>query len=125
MPVDLFLVGLITVLGGVSAAAALAFWPRLRGWCEDSLFPWLDNNLPQLAQRVRDAFAAIDEAVTAVRRTVKQAWQRLREHLLHQVLTLERRSSSQWVRRVTSWVVKLLRSGERVPVQVVTEQACS
>ncbi len=124
MPLDLFLIGLITALGGVSAAAAVALWPHLREWCEDSLFPWLEKNLPQLAPHVRDAFAAIDDAVTAVRRAVKQAWRHLRENLLKQVVLLQRESSSRWVRRVTSWVAKVLESGRRVPVQVVTEQVC-
>lgn len=125
MPVDLFLVGLIAALGGISAAAALALWPRIRSWCESSLLPWVDHNLPQFAPRVRGAFAALDHAATSARRAIKQAWQQLRAFLLHQVVTLERRSAFQWAYRVVSWVLKLLPGGERQPVQVVAENLCS
>jgi hypothetical protein len=121
----LFLLVLITGLGLLSAVAAVALWPRVRDWCEESLFPWLACNLPQLAPHVRDAFASVDHAVTAARRAVKQAWQRLREHLLHQVVILERQSSSQWLCWVTSWVVRVLGDGRRVPAEVVTKEVCS
>ena len=122
MPVQLFVGILAAALGVVSIAAAFSLWSRIRGWAEESLFPWFEKHLPRLAPHVRAAFAAVDNVVIAARRL---AWHRLREHLLHQVLKLERRSASVWMRLVTSWVAAVLRSGQTVPVQIVAEGACS
>ena len=121
MPLQLFVAALSAAFGLVSVAVALSLWSRIRAWCEDSLFPWFEKNLPQIAPHVRSAFAAVDNLVIAARRL---AWHRLREHLLHQVLTLERLSTSTWMRQVVSWVLKILRTGQAVPVQIVAEGEC-
>jgi hypothetical protein len=114
---------LIPGLTVATVAAAIALWPQIRAWSEEAVFPWLERNLPDVVPHVRTAFAAMDNAVTSVRRNIKQAWNCLREHLLHQLVILERSSSFQWIRRVTSWMVKVLSNGQRVPVQIVTETA--
>ena len=122
MPVQLFLAALAAALGLASVAVALSLWCRIRVWCEQSVFPWFEKNMPQIAPHVRTAFAAVDHAVVAASRV---AWHCLREHLLHQVLKLKRRSASLWMRTVISWVTKALQSGQIVPVQIVAEGECS
>jgi hypothetical protein len=119
---QIFVEILAIAFGVLTVAAAFSLWSCIRGWCEESLFPWFEKNLPQLAPHVRAAFAAVDNVVIAARRV---AWHRLREHLLHQVLKLERRSASAWMRQVTSWVTSILSTGQAVPVRIVAEGACS
>lgn len=104
------------------AAIALAFWHAILGWAERSLFPWVERNLPSLATQVRSAFAAVDKVAAAIRRQVKEAWDRLREVLLKQVIHFQRRSSSEWVRKATAWVIRHLESGKPVPVNVVARK---
>ncbi len=108
--------------GMASIAAAASLWACIRGWCENSLCPWFEKNLPHVAPFVRTAFAAVDSLVVAAQRL---AWTRLREHLLYQVLHLERTSASLWMRRVTSWALKAVGTGQAAPVQIVAEGECS
>ena len=119
---NLFVEILVLALGIVSVAAAFSLWSRIRSWCEEALFPWFEKHLPRIAPHVRTAFAVVDNVVVAARRL---AWHCLREHLLHQVLKLERRSASVWMRQVTSWVTAVLQTGQTVPVRIVAEGACS
>jgi hypothetical protein len=119
---QLFVEILAVALGAVSIAAAYSLWCSIRTWAEESLFPWFEKHLPQLAPFVRTAFAAVDKVVVAAHRL---AWCRLREHLLHQVLKLERHSASTWMRQVTSWVAAVSGAGQTVPVRIVAEGRCS
>jgi hypothetical protein len=119
-----FILTLLVVFALSVVAVAVTLWDHVREWCVASLFPWIEHHLPWLAPHVRQAYAALDNAVVSVRRAVRQAWETLRAYLLHQVVELRRRTSSEWVCRVTSWVIKTLESGERKPVKIVTEEAC-
>ena len=120
MPIPLF-IWVITGALGVSATFALIFWDQILGWAQDSLFPWIENNIPLIEDVVKEAFIAVDEVASSIRKTARKAWKKLREFLLKQVVKLERKSSNKWIRRVTSWVIKVLESGEKVPVKVETE----
>ena len=106
----------------VSATVAATYWPEILSWAHESLFPWIERNIPSITEKVRDAFVAADEVVVPVRRTIRNAWNKLREYLLKQTAEIKRKSSSAWVRRVTSWVIKVLETGESVPATVVTEE---
>ena len=121
MPIPLFMLVIAGALG-VSATFALIFWVQILGWAEDSLFPWIKNNIPSIESAVRKAFSALDNQAVAIRKIIRKAWKKLRKFLLKQVVKLERKSSNKWIRRVTSWVIKVLESGEKVPVKVETEE---
>ncbi len=116
---------IIAVIGAIGAAAALIFWYKILGWAENSLFPWINKNIPSIEDQVRLAFATLDKVATPVRLAVKEAWFKLRKYLLKQTVVLQRKSSSEWVVRVTSWMVKRLESGETVPVKRETEETKS
>lgn len=117
-----FTLTLIATFALLAVGVAIAMWDCVREWCVASLLPWVDRNLSWLSPSVRNAYAAIDNAMVSVRRTVRHAWEKLRAYLLHQTIELRRSTSSQWIIRVTSWVIRTLESGERVPVRIVTEE---
>jgi hypothetical protein len=115
----------IGILGVIGATAALIFWHKVLDWAQESLFPWLEKNIPSIKSLVVEAFVIVDDVAVTVRSAVKQAWSNLREYLLKQTIEFERKSSSEWTKRVVFWVVKRLESGETAPVKVVTEEDVS
>lgn len=106
----------------VTVGVAIAFWPQILDWAEQSLFPWLKRNLPSMVETVRYAFYAFDKVAVAVRTVVKQAWKQLREYLLMQVIEFERISSKQWTKRVTSWVRKVIETGQAAAIKHEIEE---
>ena len=117
MPIPLF-ISVIALTIGVSTGLALIFWDKILEWAQDSLFPWIKDNIPLIKGVVKEAFIAVDKVATPMRKTIRKAWKKLRDYLLKQVVKLERKSSNKWIRRVTSWVIKVLESGKKVPVKV-------
>ncbi|GGA18112.1 hypothetical protein [Okeania sp. KiyG1] len=120
MPIP-FLIPIVVALG-VSIVLALAFWYQILDWAQDSLFPWVKRNIPLIEGVVKEAFIAVDKVATPIRKTIRQAWEKLRDFLLKQVVKIEIKSSSELIKRVTSWVIKVLESGKKVPVKVETEE---
>ncbi len=114
----------LALLGGTAAAvvAALTYWHKILDWAEKSLFPWITRNLPWLENQVRFAFSAVDGVAVPIRAGVKQAWNKLRDYLLKQTAELQRKSSSQWIVRITSWVVKVLESGKTIPAKLEVKE---
>ncbi len=111
-PVSLFIIGAIGL--GLTAAATIVFWHQILGWAESNLFPWFDRHLPTISPYVRSAFSRLDNVVTSIRRTIKEAWHKVREFLLKQVVKLRRKTSSTWVQETTSYVIET--SGYSNPV---------
>ena len=111
---------LITVFAG----AAFILWDKVLKWAFESLFPWIEINIPTLAPTVREAFAILDNISAPTRRTARQSWEKVRQYLLKQVLQFEKESSEIWVRRIISWLVPVLDSGEpvRKVKKVTTEE---
>jgi hypothetical protein len=104
---------------GVAAAIVTIYWTKILHWARESLFPWVDKNLPVLAQDVRDAFVVLDKVIAPVRLKAKEAWERLRQTLLRQVAEFEQLTKSTWLLRITSWV--RVRLTELSPTPVVKE----
>ena len=120
---DPLLIGAIgAALGLVSAVAVVMFWKQILKWAEESLFPWIKTNIPSIESAVREAFSALDNKAVAIRNIIRKAWKKLREYLLKQVITFQRQSSGEWVRQATSWVIKNLESGDKVPARVTVEE---
>jgi hypothetical protein len=112
----------IGILGAIGAATALIFWHKILRWAEDSVYPWLKKNIPSMESSVRLAFSVVDNVAAPVRSAVKQAWSNLRRYLLKQTIELQKKSSSEWTLRTTSWMIKVLESGEQAPVKRETEE---
>lgn len=115
----------ITALITLFAGAAFILWDKVLGWAFDSLFPWIEINIPTLAPIVREAFAVLDQVGSPTRSTAKQSWGKVRQYLLKQVLQFEKQSSDKWVRKITSWLVSVLDSSpspDHKVKKVVTEE---
>ncbi|MCL2925677.1 MAG: hypothetical protein MGF17_13940 [Trichodesmium sp. MAG_R04] len=121
---DPLLIGAIgAVLGLLSAVAVVMFWKQILNWAEESLFPWIKTNIPSIESAVREAFSVLDDKVVTARNIIiGKGWKKLREYLLKQVITFQRQSSGEWVRQATSWVIKNLESGDKVPARVTVEE---
>jgi len=115
-------IGLIIL--GIAGAAIVGLWHRVLAWAENSLFPWIKRNLPELEVVVRQAFKVIDKVAVNIRRSVKIAWEYLRKWLLKQTVEIERRTDNKWIRRITSWIIKELSPvGDKPRVaKIVTEE---
>ncbi len=120
MPIPLF-VGLLSGMLAVAVVVAIAFWPNVLHWAEESLLPWVERRIPVLGPIARNAFVLLDKAASAARRTIKSAWRQLCDHLLKTVVEIHRKSSNQYVRRVTSWLVTQLQAQNKA-TKVVTEE---
>jgi hypothetical protein len=97
----------IAAIGGLTAVV-LAYWTKMLQWAKNSLLPWVKDNLPALAKVVEDALVVVDRAVVAIKRQVKEAWERLRQTLLRQVARFKQLTDNEWMLEVISWVqVKL------------------
>ncbi|NEP77866.1 MAG: hypothetical protein F6K17_16165 [Okeania sp. SIO3C4] len=112
----------VLVLGVVALAVVATFWKQILKWAEDSLFRWIKTNIPWIESEVREAFSALDNFIVTTRNLIRKAWEKLREYLLKQVTTFERQLSGEWEKEVTSWIIKVLESGEKVPVKIVVKE---
>lgn len=102
-------VRLAFVLVGVAFAAIVAFWHKIVEWAQASLFPWIEKNLPLIESDVKKAFAWVDnKVVVPIRRAVKKAWEMLRQYLLKTMIQFDRKTTSKWTRRVTSFLIEVL-----------------
>lgn len=119
-------VQIIAAIFGVVATVALTLWDKILKWADNSLFPWIEQNLsPNIADSVRGAFAFIDRIAVPIRRAVKQAWENLRQFLLKMVVDFQQKSSSNWIKRVTSYIIRVLspkKSDKPEVVRVVSEE---
>lgn len=114
------MIELAVVLGiaalGVAAAIVTVYWTKILHWARESLFPWVDKNLPVLSDDVRNAFVVLDKVVAPVRLKAKEAWERLRQTLLRQVAEFEQLTDQNWLLRITSWVRVKLDEFDTTPV---------
>ncbi|NEP73053.1 MAG: hypothetical protein F6K25_13965 [Okeania sp. SIO2G4] len=119
-----FLIGIAIALGlgALGATLVIIFWKQILKWAEESLFPWIKTNIPSIENQVRKAFSAVDNVVVTTRNIIRKAWKKLREYLLKQVIKLERKSSGEWIKQVTSWTIKILESGKKVPIKTEIEE---
>jgi hypothetical protein len=124
------LIELAIVLGlaAIAGTAAITiYWTKIVNWARNSLMPWVDKNIPELSDFVRDAFVVLDKAVASIRVAAKAAWQRLRQTLLQQVAEFEQLTPSTWLLRVTSWMKAKLNALDPEPAvtRIQTEQVIS
>jgi hypothetical protein len=118
---ELIKAGLLLV--GVALIAIVTFWQKILDWVTASLTPWLNKYLPSISEKVKDAFAWIDNAVAVpIRRIVKKAWEELRNYLLKVLVQFERQMQSEWVKRITSFIIEKLDGAKPIVKKIVTEE---
>lgn len=119
MPIPVIVI-IAVALGSVTVV--LSLWHTVLDWAQQSLFPWIKENIPAIHDSVVSAFTAVDKLAVPLRKAVKKAWEQLRGYLLGQVIELERQSPTQWLRRMTVWLIRELDSGKREAVKRVSEE---
>ncbi|ATB32111.1 hypothetical protein [Melittangium boletus] len=120
MPIPLF-IGLLAGVLAVAVGVAIAFWPNVLQWAEEALLPWVERRIPVLNSIARSAFVLLDKVASSARRTVKNAWRQLCDYLLKTVVEIHRKSSNQYVRRVTSWLITQFQAQQQATKVVMEE----
>jgi hypothetical protein len=118
MILTLVLSGLV---GSALAGVAAYYWPQIMSWAREHVLPWIDRNIPELAESVRLAFQDLDNVAVGLRRTVRAAWLKLRNVLISQVAEFVKLFNGNWAVRITSYL-RTLEDGDQPYVKVVTEQ---
>jgi hypothetical protein len=109
------------LVGAGLAGVAVYFWPRIMSWAREHLLPWIDRNVPELADAVRLAFQDLDKVAVGLRRTVRAAWRRVRSVLLSQAAEFVSLWNGAWAVRITSYL-RDLEASDKPVARVVTEQ---
>jgi hypothetical protein len=113
---------LLVVLVGAGLAGVCAYlWPQIMTSAREHLLPWIDWNVPGLAESVRLAFHDLAKIAIELGRAVQAAWCKLRAVLLSQVVTFVELFNGDCAMRITS---KLRGPGDchQSSVTVITEQ---
>lgn len=106
-------VGIVAL--GIGAAATFIFWKQVLNWTQESLLPWFRRHLPTFEPYIREGIVAVDSVVVSV----QSAWRQLRTRVLNINMKIYERSQNQWVRSVTSWIIRSIE--EKKVVEVTTE----
>jgi hypothetical protein len=116
------LMAILSRLVGVAIATVTVYlWPQIMSWTREHLLPWVDENVPVLAQAVRLAFQDLDNVAVELRRAVRSAWRGLRGILVGQTATFVELSAGEWTLRITSFVRDVTLS-EGAAVTIITDQ---
>jgi hypothetical protein len=117
-PLAFILAGLV---GAALAAVAVYFWPAIMAWTREHLLPWVDRNLPELADAVRLAFHDLDKISVELRRMVRTAWRKLRTVLLSETAKFVEVVKNEWAVEITSYL-RALEEREKPVVRIVSQQ---
>jgi hypothetical protein len=109
------------ILASLAFGVAVTFWDNVRTWVEDHLLPLIHNRFPEYEQLAREAYAKLDGVAVKIRNLARRAWKKLKEIILKQVVILERNTSSSWVRKIRTWLVKSLDQPNTATVTETTE----
>ncbi|BAZ20342.1 hypothetical protein NIES4073_12180 [Kalymmatonema gypsitolerans NIES-4073] len=120
-PITGLLIGAIGL--ALAATATVVFWHQILEWGESNIFPWFERHLPTIAPYVRKAFSRVDNVAAPLRRAIKEAWDRVSQYLLKQVVELNRKTTSNtWVQQVTSWVIDVSGYNNKPVVKQITTE---
>jgi hypothetical protein len=112
---------LTALVGSALVGVAVYYWPQIMSWAREHVLPWVDRNIPELADSVRMAFQDLDNIAVGLRRAVRAAWRKLRKVLISQVAEFVQLLNSDWAVRITSYL-RTLEQADKPYVKVVTEQ---
>lgn len=111
---------LLVTLFEVVGVIAFALWEKFMVWVVDSLFVWLKENLPKLAQvsekLLKNAFTVLKIGAENLLSVVKESWKVIRP-LIYELKLNFQKQVSEWSRIVQSKIYTL--SGpEKIPTLV-------
>lgn len=105
---------------GLALSAVVTLWEKIIRWASESLIPWIKMNLsPKVSKLTADFFSYLDKSIVALRNLAKKAWQTLRNFLLESTIVFEKNSNSQWVRK---WTTKMIKVLDNKPSVIVREE---
>jgi hypothetical protein len=107
-------------IAGALVAVAVTFWSEICEWYSRHARPWLERHLPGIAPYVHDAFVFLDKLAVAARRAVREAWKRVRPHILQAVVEFRQSHDGVWIRRIESYLQAEI--ARDAPVVKVTEE---
>jgi len=108
----------------------LTFWRRIVNWANESLLPWITQNLvPTLSELAKEAFVQLvvqfDRVKSPITRSIKKAWKTLRKFLAKSIIFFERKllfeGKHQWIRRWKTKIYNVVNPSEPKIIEVVTE----
>lgn len=114
MPFPIVILYFVGVAGAAAAALSIVMWPTIFNWATDTLLPWFRRNIPSLSTFVEQGFVFLNNLVGAARKAAIQAFGKARPHILKVLVSIERNSNSEFIRKVSSYVRKSLESNEVV-----------
>ena len=117
-PISLILFGVL-----LSTSVAITFWDQVLLFFQSSILPWINKNLPQLSSIASEALRTLDKVAVTVRRAIKNAWQKLRSWLLKSIIKFSKKTSSVWVKEITSFLIKSFENGSPQIVKRVEEES--
>jgi hypothetical protein len=97
-------------------------WPQTMSWAREHILPWVERNIPDLANSVRLAFQDLDRVADDLQQVVRAAWCRLRTVLVSQTVQFVRLTNGVWVIRFISCMRVRNGSGEEVACVVGEQQ---
>ncbi|MBW4502414.1 MAG: hypothetical protein KME57_23315 [Scytonema hyalinum WJT4-NPBG1] len=108
----------------VAVGVVLIFWNKILEWVSDNFLPWFEKNFSyELGYKVRLAFAALEKVATPIHgkikvywknfTDIKEAWQTLSKSLLRLLVQFERNARNEWIKRITYWVTRYIRSKQK------------
>lgn len=89
-------------------------WPQTMSWAREHILPWVERNIPDLANSVRLAFQDLDRVADDLQQVVRAAWCRLRAVLVSQSAQFVRLPNGSWVIRFLSCLRVRNGGGEEV-----------
>lgn len=118
---------------GVTQSAVkvlLAFWQRIVNWANESLLPWIKQNLiPAFRQVATEALVLIDKLKSPTSRVIKKAWQSLRKFLAKSIITFQTKilpdGKVQWIRRWTTTIYNVVNPSQPKKSETTTEEPIS
>jgi hypothetical protein len=118
---------------GVTQSAVkvlFAFWQRIVNWANESLLPWIKDNLaPGLRQIADDALVLIDKLKSPISRLIKKAWRELRKFLAKSIITFQTKilpdGKVQWIRHWATRMYNVVNPSEPKVTVITTEEPIS
>lgn len=102
---------------------AFALWVEIVNWVSVSLLTWIQSDLGDLiTESVRAALFTLGAVTLAAYGAIKVAWDELRQFLIEALVEFEQMSTTVWIKRFTSTLLKILESGQPVLIKREVEE---
>lgn len=122
---------LVSVFGVAETAiqVVLGFWKIIVSWAQESLLPWIKENLrSEFHGLIKDALVVIDRVKSPLTQLVKRAWTTLRKFLAKSIITFEGKANNgkmQWIKHWTTEIYNVVNPAEPKKKVIETEEEIS